>query len=297
MRNKIELGDEFTVSKTDNRFIEVTFNFSDGAVWKGCFPLYYPWRGIQYQLEEDQERLKKDLREAFDQLQPENIAQSLDSTESRWAGKKNSATFAVFKALVTGRWECRSCGVGKINDQAAARIRAIKQRGFVVATRKMNCCRCKKRVVHDILLPFEIASVIKSVFRKTISDSARAKIIKVLLGKDAFFSTTRPHNQFVIDHKFPSQRWTEEETDNENLNAEQIKQKFQLLTNQSNMLKSRLCDKCCSTGQRPDFLGIKWFYSGDGSWNESEEIGSGCYGCPWYDLEEWKRQLTEKVSD
>jgi hypothetical protein len=123
----------------------------------------------------------------------------------------------------------------------------------------------------------------------------RQKIFEILGHKDAFFGSLRPNNEFVIDHKFPSQRWEEAESDNDQLNDQEIRNKFQLLTNQSNMLKSRLCDNCCKTNKRPDFLGIKWFYSGDEDWKPSAEIGNGCYGCPWFDLEEWKQRIGEQL--
>ena len=86
------------------------------------------------------------------------------------------------------------------------------------------------------------------------------------------------------------------ESDNDQLSSQEIKKKFQLLTNQSNMLKSRLCDDCIKTGIRPGFLGIKWFYYGNENCEPNNHIGSGCYGCPWFDLEEWKQKIKEQLN-
>jgi len=295
MIDEIVLGKEFTVSKTDNRFIGVKFNYKNGSLWEGCFPIFYPPMLIQYDLPEDQEKLKQDLEKAYEQLNPDNISASIDKTKTKWTKPTTSETFKVFESLLTGYWECRSCGAGKINDQPAARIRDIKKNGFIIATQSKGCPVCQKKQYHDILLPIEVEAEAKVEFRKPISASMMKNIIEVLERKDVFFDAYRPPEQFVIDHKFPSQRWTEEESDNDNLSDDEIKEKFQLLTNQSNMLKSRLCDNCCRTGKRPDFLGVKMFYSGNEDWVESEQVGSGCHGCPWYDLGLFKKKLNESI--
>lgn len=296
MKDKIIIGDEFTVSKTDNIFVEVTFQFSDKTVWNGCFPIYYPPMSIQYQLPQDDLKFQQDLKKCYEQLKPDSISNSIEKTNNKWSKPGQIETYNVFKSLLTGHWECRSCGAGKINNQPAARIRDIKKNGFIVATQSKYCPSCQKKQYHDILLPIEVETDIKSELRKPISESKKAEIIKVLGSKDAFFNAYRPPEQFVIDHKFPSQRWKEEETENEGLTTPEIKEKFQLLTNQSNMLKSRLCDRCCSTGKRPDFLGIKWYYSGGEDWKETDQIGNGCFGCPWYDLEVWKEKINEELT-
>ncbi|MBT4735457.1 hypothetical protein HOH45_08615 [bacterium] len=292
MTDKIEIGEEFTVSKTDNKFVEVKFTYSDGTFWDGCFPLHYPPMSIEYNPNEVNQKL---LNKAYSQIEPSSIDDSVDRVKKKWSGSTSSETYGVFKSFLSGNWECRSCGAGKINDQPAARIRDIKKNGFVVATRTKFCRTCQKKQYHDILLMFEIEAKISPEFRKPISNSVKERIMAVLEKKDVFFDVCRPAKDFVIDHKFPSQRWKEPESDNTQLTNEEIKEKFQLLTNQSNMLKSRLCDKCCKTGKRPDFLGIKWFYSGDEEWKEDSQTECGCTGCPWFDLEEWKKGLQDSL--
>ena len=60
----------------------------------------------------------------------------------------------------------------------------------------------------------------------------------------------------VIDHKFPSSRWVNGETVNEtNMSEEEIKKKFQLLTNQTKSSKKKdIVKKCVSEGIRGDFF-------------------------------------------
>ena len=74
----------------------------------------------------------------------------------------------------------------------------------------------------------------------------------------------RSEVELLVDHKFPSQRWTKPESDNPNDMLEMdITNKFQLLSNQTNMYKSRYCDTCVKTGKRASFMGIKWYYAGN----------------------------------
>jgi hypothetical protein len=287
----ITKSEVFTVSKTDNVFIEVQFDYPNGVFWDGCFPVFYPPKSLQF----DDADLDLLLQDAYLQLAPESIDSNISKIKQRWTGREDSETFHVFNTLLTGNWQCRSCGAGKINDQPAARIRDIKKNGFIIATKSKNCVVCKKKQYHDILLIFDLVGVKRPEFRKPISSAARSNIIQVLESTDVFFNSRRPAKEFVIDHKFPSQRWETHETDNEQLTEQEIQDKFQLLTNQSNMLKSRLCDACVRTGSRPDFLGIHWFYAGGKEWVAPKKGGTGCIGCPWYDLKEWKIRLQKEL--
>ncbi len=77
------------------------------------------------------------------------------------------------------------------------------------------------------------------------------------------------------------------------MTPEEIKSKFQLLTNQSNLIKSRYCESCVSTNIRGDYMGIKWYSQGNEHWSgTSPSDESGCIGCPWYDLKDWKEKLS-----
>ena len=78
---------------------------------------------------------------------------------------------------------------------------------------------------------------------------------------------------------------------------EEIRNKFQILDNQTNLLKSRECDKCIFTNKRGVFLGIDWYSEGSSSWEGSSfDDEKGCKGCPWYDVLEWKRKLKDKLT-
>ncbi len=51
-------------------------------------------------------------------------------------------------------------------------------------------------------------------------------------------------NQLEVDHRFPQVRWSEDETYDPNMSVDEIYAKFQLLTRQHNLWKSRYCENC-----------------------------------------------------
>lgn len=81
------------------------------------------------------------------------------------------------------------------------------------------------------------------------------------------------------------------------MTEDEIRKKFQLLTNQHNQQKREVCRNCFQTGKRGSIYGISYYYKGDENWDASipkkgKEAERGCIGCPWYDIAEWKKQLS-----
>ncbi len=79
---------------------------------------------------------------------------------------------------------------------------------------------------------------------------------------------------------------------------EEIKSKFQLLTNQRNQEKREVCRTCYQTGKRGIAFGIPYFYKGDENWDseipeKGKDAECGCEGCAWYDFAEWRKHLLE----
>lgn len=287
-KQKYEIGKEFYPSKTNDKFIDVNFYYDDGNSWIGCLPIYNEKNGIEF----DIETLIKDIDIYHKALEEKNKKETFEKLKNRWKNQKNTETHKVFMSLLKCDWICRTCVTGKINDQPPARIRDIKKFGFTIATKNIYCQNCLKKTYHDILLPFDFGTGHRLDNRKNISQALRKKIIKILGNQHSFWN--RKEQNLLVDHKFPSQRWVSEEINNESLSDNEIKEKFQLLCNQTNMLKSRICDECVKTNLRPSFLGIKWFYEGDENYIKYQENPEkGCFGCPWYDIEKWKRELNK----
>ena len=86
------------------------------------------------------------------------------------------------------------------------------------------------------------------------------------------------------------------------MSDEEIKEKFQLLSNQRNEEKREVCRKCFQTGKRGIIFGIPFFYSGNENWDESipktgKDAELGCVGCPWYYIARWRKELMKKLYD
>ena len=83
---------------------------------------------------------------------------------------------------------------------------------------------------------------------------------------------------------------------------DEIRHKFQLLTNQRNQQKREVCRNCFQTGKRGVAFGIKYFFEGTEDWDpciptKGKDAERGCIGCPWYDFEEWRKHLTQELED
>ena len=287
--------DYFIPEKTNDVFKEVKFVY-ERETWYGVLPKFLEKQGLDLSDEE----FDQFVEENFVLLNPENRAKWIVESDKNWANR-DSATYLVLKALYSGKWECRVCGpVPRVNPQPAARLRDIKKRGYIIGSQRRPCQNCRKKTMHDIcvMLPNIVQRFTHgNELRKPISEILKARIKRVLGHKEVCFNVVRTDVELLIDHKFPSQRWNKAESDNPNyMSSEQISQKFQLLSNQTNMWKSRYCDHCVKTGKRGDFMGVKWYYQGTENWEGDPYSEAGCIGCPWYDLEEWKTKLLEIVN-
>jgi len=61
-----------------------------------------------------------------------------------------------------------------------------------------------------------------------------------------------------------------------------------LLTRPNNLLKSRACERCNSTGVRqPSQAGVEYFYKG------TKKYKGTCEGCFWYDPTQWTDSLND----
>jgi len=290
---KYTLGKEFIVGDMSDRFIEVTFDY-DTYKWDGVLPLKGKYQGYEISVED----LEINIEQYYNSLHPDTATEW--KTEARKKFLKAPDTIQVFDALCTGKWECRKCGpVPKVNSQPPARIRDIKKKGFFIATRRQVCKQCNKNAHHDILIMTDInPEILKPEFRKPISQKLSKKIVSLLKRTECVFEKTKTQSELVIDHKFPSQRWDKPESDNnDNMLENEIKNKFQLLDNQTNLLKSRECDRCIFENKRGVFMGIKWYYKGNEEWaGSSFSDEKGCIGCPWYDVKKWKEELLKKIN-
>jgi hypothetical protein len=293
----IIIHDEYFIAeKTSDVFMEVEFEYQ-AKKWNGALPKFLEKQGFDL-TDEEFDIL---IEENYELLHPDNKDAWILESDAHW-NDKNSATYKVLAALYSGEWECRVCGpVPQVNPQPAARLKSLKTKGYIIGSRRKQCAMCNKKTMHDILImlpSIETRFEHGNELRKPMSDVLKKRIKSLLGNREVCFNVVRTEVELLIDHKFPSQRWNLPESDNPNdMSEAAIRQKFQLLSNQTNMWKSRYCDTCVKTGKRGDFMGIKWYYAGNENWEgQTPNDENGCKGCPWYDLELWKTKLAEKTN-
>lgn len=189
-----------------------------------------------------------------------------------------------------GKWTCGYCGSN--SNQPAATFRELKKRGYKFEEptpgrwgKEMWCPECSAYRTHYKLLALE--PVLPEHERCPIDKRSRERVLTLLGGRDAFTGGSIS-SVAEIDHKTP---WTrmEGDLDIRSLSDEQIRQHFQLLTREHNLLKDRMCGRCKAENIRPPFLGIKFWYSG------TENYCGSCYGCGWYDGVRWREELNKKL--
>lgn len=282
-------------SKASEEYVHVQFNYS-GDIWDGWVPVEYRRTGVSLKTQDD---VYSYLNKVYEQMKPENFDNWKNEQDIFWQNKNAKTTKSFFDCLIRGGWQCVECTLPK-NPNWARRIQDLKEFGYTIATDTHRYCpNCKSNKTHLILLPIK-RGLSQGNGYETWSPALRKKIISVLDGIDAYECSKNPH--CLPDHKFPEIRWDEDtKADNpDDMSEEDIKRKFQLLTNQRNQQKREVCRKCYQTGQRGYPFGIKFFYRGEETWDKSVPLKGkcaekGCIGCGWYDLQKWRKSLQETI--
>lgn len=183
---------------------------------------------------------------------------------------------------------------------SARRIQDLKDFGYTIVTDTHRYCpRCGKKRTHYQLLRIPRGGAYGNGY-ETFSPKLRRRIIQALNSIDVYEGM---ESSFCLpDHKFPEIRWDQntKETNPSTMSDEEIRAKFQLLTNQRNQQKREICRNCFQTGKRGSIYGISFYYEGTENWDMSipkkgKDAEKGCVGCPWYDIAEWRRQLMARL--
>lgn len=235
-------------------------------------------------------------------MNPKNYDAWLKEQELFWKNEKPNAktTKPFFDSLKKGGWQCVNCTLPS-NPNWARRIQDLKEYGYTIATDTNRYCpKCKANKTHLILLPIPRGGMNGNGY-ETWSPKLRKRIVKLLGSKDAYEDTVSPH--CLPDHKFSEIRWDEntKEDNPDSMPDEEIKEKFQLLTNQRNQQKREVCRTCYQTGRRGILFGIPFFYEGGPEWDpkipkKGKAAEQGCIGCGWYDIERWRKELIKKIN-
>ena len=187
-----------------------------------------------------------------------------------------------------GKWTCSLHTTG--SNQPAAIFREVKKLGYEFEEPRPGrwaiskyCPICRQETTHYKLLKLE--PTLTKQTRLNIDEKTRKRILDLFDNKDAFTGGSISSTA-EIDHKVP---WTrlEEDIDAMILSDKDIKEHFQLLTREHNLLKDRACSFCKLNNIRPPFLEIPFWYEGD------QHYCGSCVGCGWYDGVEWRKAVAK----
>lgn len=296
---KIVETDRKLNTKASEEYVHVEFTYENPkTVLDYWIPVEYRRTGVSIK-HDDEEQLYSYLNNVYAQLNPANYDNWLKKQDEYWASSRSDVTKPIFDTLKDGKWHCRNCDIN--NPNFARRIQDLKEMGYTIATRINYCCPVcqQKRSTRLLLLPIDRVEIAGNGY-ETWSPALRKRIIRVLGGIDVYEGTPSAH--LLPDHKFSEIRW-DENTKAENpddMTDDEIRAKFQLLTNQRNQQKREVCRNCFQTGKRGTIYGISYFYKGDENWDKSiptkgKEAEKGCVGCPWYDIQNWKEYLMKLI--
>lgn len=286
-------------TKASEEYVHVKFKYPDvKKEWDGWVPVEYRRTGVSIPVSSKTE-LEEHLNSIYEQMHPSKYKAWVTEQDRYWNATRSVETKEIFNTLKDGKWHCRNCDIS--NPNFARRIQDIKEMGYTVATHlNYHCPVCgNNRSTRLLLLPINRVELAGNGY-ETWSPTLRARIIRVLGGVDVYENTSG--RSCLPDHKFSEIRW-DDGTKGENsdtMTDEEIRKKFQLLTNQRNQQKREVCRTCFQTGKRGYPFGIKYYYVGSEDWDpnipvKGKEAESGCVGCGWYDIAEWRKQVVAKL--
>jgi len=279
-------------AKASEEYVWAQFQY-EGYTWDGWIPVEYRRTGVSIQ---NKETLYEYLDSVYEQLHPKNFKPWLEAQAAFWTDKSRAAvTKGFFDSLAKGGWQCVSCTLPQ-NPNWARRIQELKEFGYTLATDISRYCpHCNANKTHILLLPVERGLTEGNGYERW-SPAFRKRILSVLENFDVYEFAKNPY--LLPDHKYSEIRWgTSTKAENsDDMTDEEIRSKFQLLSNQRNQQKREVCRNCFQTGKRGAIYGIPFFYEGTENWDESipktgKEAERGCIGCAWYDIAEWRNRL------
>lgn len=211
--------------------------------------------------------------------------------------KPGTLAYETFKILSDLNWHCADCELP--GSQPAATIRDLRRMGYEILTAAIKadnppryCKRCNRKTTHYRLKSLSVTS--GSITRTGLPAWLKQRIFKLYDYREALTGRKRNPKDLTVDHRVPNIRWPENEKPyDQNISDEELRNRFQLLTNEDNLWKSRMCEECKKSGKRQPFLGIYYFYEGTEDYNES----IGCRGCGWYDPDSWRRSLNNLIKN
>jgi len=294
---KIIKGEIRFHAKASEKYVDAVFVYKKIPTYECSIPIDYRRTGTAI----SDSGIDSYLEDVYEKIDPDNWDEWINEQNNFWSTKPNAnITKGFFDVLAKNfKWCCVSCKLPQ-NPNWARRIQDLKEFGYTISTNtKKYCKQCKRNTTQLILVPLPRGGI---TGYERWSKELRNKIINILETLDVFEAKVTKKEGLLPDHKFPEIRWDEgtKRISLENLNADEIKNDFQLLSNQRNQQKREICRNCYQTGKRGIIYGIPYFYRGNINWDEKmpqrgKEAEKGCVGCAWYDIERWRKELIKRI--
>jgi hypothetical protein len=294
---KITKGEIRFHSKASEKYIDAIFAYEETPRYECSIPIEYRRTGTEI----PDSDIDIYLDEVYEKIDPENWEYWKGEQNNFWSAKPNAGITKGFFDVLANKfqWCCVSCELPQ-NPNWARRIQDLKEFGYTISTNTNKFCnKCNRNTTQLLLLPLPRGGI---TGYETWSKELREKIIKTLETYDVFEAKVTKKEGLLPDHKFPEIRWDDEtkRMSLEDLSDTEIKNDFQLLTNQRNQQKREICRNCYQTGKRGMIYGIPYFYRGTVDWDKDipqrgKFAEKGCIGCAWYDIERWRNELIKRL--
>lgn len=295
-------------TKASEYYIRTQFVQDDGFTWTAIVPYVYRRTGLDLKTEKDIADYLRSVKVYFtpewiDSWVREEKSLCLADIEARTKknedkisrGKKPDeiVTPLVLLPLFSLK-ECNNKTDLPANPNLQRRLQDLKDSGYTIPIVQYG-----REKTTSTLLPFP---KYKEMGYETFTKQFKERVIRLLKYRNAYEARITSAKSLIPDHKFPEVRW-DDETRSENpmdMTDAQIIEKFQLLDNQRNQQKREVCRKCFQEGIRGTIYGINYFYEGTQQWDHEiptvgKDAEKGCKGCPWYDIELWRKELNDKM--
>lgn len=261
----------------------------DKEIKKAFFPIQLGRYGENFDFIKSEKDITPEFEEylekVYDSLRPSNVEIWKTKVTKMYSNdtKKAELFHNLFKKI-NERVPIKDSLPGNSNPQKP--LQYLREDGLCIMTERNEIP--SYRLIEGIMT--------KGFESESIPPKLKKRVLEVFNKIDAVSGTTMSEKLLIAEHKFPEERWGDRIADpNPNLTDEEIKEKFQLFTDQFNKVKREACKKCVATGIRQAPFGINFFYEGNEKWNCKIEKGkdaeSGCMGCGWYDMAKWKEEL------
>lgn len=289
----IKVGEIVDNTKALDTYIHTSFHQSNGFEWTTWIPYLYRRTNTNLKTNEELMEYLVNIKKYFTE---ENMSKWRREVGQPYlkAHPKSSVTNEFFKKLMSFREEEKFVPT----NNPARRLQSLKDAGFTIAILPGRGSDGKSSV--SVMLPLP---QYHGVVYETISREFKKRVTRLLGGMDAYENVAKPAKALVPDHKFSEIRWDDDTSEDNpmSMTDEEIIRKFQLLDNQRNQQKREVCRQCLKTKTRGTIFGIKYFYKGTEHWDMSipekgKEAEKGCEGCPWYDIEEWRREINDELN-